>query len=632
MGDIGIGIKVDSSQLEAARKLIKSTAELLTNTFDKPYSFNFSGTGLKGFGGKPSVEAGQMDRVYRSASQYRREMSAASEATAKIVKDYDKLIKVADTLKHTTAAIPGISSVSSAESLRMRRESKRDADSFWNTATSPKRQTAAEKYFSIHGNYGRTVTSQDGTATPSGAGGSMLPGLMSVAKGAGLLALGWAGVSSVSGVLTNAKDRAREYADRDLPLRLRGVTIADESLERMATKYGIRPGQTQAAVEILSRTTGRRDVSSLLETLATRSLATSATPSELAGYIGGAFPHVQDATNGTGSNINRLLSQGLLLGRNTGRYHELFGSFQNVLSTGTGLRGGTPLDNSSAASLAALMGLMWNSGDKTLQGASGANLLNQIGAGIASGGSTPGAQMFLAQALGVEGVNSMSDAWGFQKKMRSGANVDNIRSVVEYSRKIAAQRGLTGADADVFAKMNLRDSLGLTEYQVDSVMSKDFSGNLTDPTGKLAGRVSADQKGIRAFLNTDLKGNLGFNAAVADATDEFQQAKIYGDELLKFATTLKNAKTGVGNAGRTTRGKQYANMTDAEIQEAARQAGAPGSTTAGSDYYAIQQEARKRQLSDIESVKLEGTDSLELAIKDLTTETRKANAGRWRKK
>lgn len=615
MPDIGIGIKVNHSQVGSAKKSmdgLKSSLDDVRENSDLTI----------GNDGK------SMDGAVKNARQFKKEMEGASTATAKMVKDYDKLIKTATSrVAGNLIDRPVRASVGSGTASDYDEALKRSAE----MGVKTKRKTAAEQYFEQHGDYGRTVTSHDGVGNGSGGNGYVSPHLLSLAKSAGLIALGWAGMSSVSGVLTSAKDRAKEYAERDLPLQLRGVTIADETLERMATKYGIRPGKTQATVDILSRTTGLRDVAGLMDKIASYSVGTSARPEETATYIGSVFPHVKDNSNSTGLNINRLLTQGLLLAKNTGRYNELFSSFQSVLESTTQLRGGSPMVDKSAESLASTMGLMWTSKDKTLQGASGANLLNQIGQGIATGGSTPGAQMFLGQALGIERVNSGSELWAFQRKMKSGADVDNIRAVLDYSRKLAKTRGLTGEDADVFSKMNLRDSLGLNEYQVDSIFSKDFSDILKNPSGKMSARVRAGRGEISKLLNTDLKNNLGFNSSKAEAIDEFQQSKIYGDELLKGETALKNFKTTIGNAGRITREKQFKNMSDDEVSESARRSGPPGSTTAGSDYYAIRNEEAARKWGG-ETVRLEGTNGLETAIKDLTEATRQSNKARWRQR
>jgi hypothetical protein len=237
--------------------------------------------------------------------------------------------------------------------------------------------------------------------------------------------------------------------------------------------------------------------------------------------------------------------------------------------------------------------------------------------------------MFLGNALGVKNVNSMSGLWGFQRKMHAGADVDNIRSVIDYSRKIAKQRGLVGDEAETFAKMNVRDSLGLSEFQVDAMFGKDFSGSLKNPTRSMGGLIGKNKNRISEFLNLDLKNNLGFRSSVASATDEYQQVSVYGDELLKWETALKGWKTGIGNAGRTTRAAQYKNMSDEEVSEAARRSGKSGSATAGADYYAIQQEDARRRWGD-GTVRLEGTTGLETAILDLTGEIKKGV--RWREK
>jgi hypothetical protein len=635
MNSIGISIDVNKKQVVGARTELKKLLDDCKKNYGIDLEVSGGGAGSANNARGGGVSGTTTDKAARSAGIFRRETEATQKATMGILKDYEKLIKITQSRKADPWG-PTINSVSQVESDRMRKESERDAKAAWAAAgINPKRKTAAEQYYEQHGNYGRTVTSEDGSGDFGQKGGSTMAGVMTWLKMGGGVVAAFAGISSIAGMLTSAKDKAKEYALAGMPLQLRGITIAPESLELLATKYGVRPGMTQAAVEILSRTSGRRDVTGLLETLGTRSLATSATSSELAGYIGGAFSSVKDLTNTTGSNINRLLSQGLLLGGNTGRYHELYGSFDSLLRSTVQLRGGAPLADKSAESLAALMGLMWNSKDKTLQGASGANLLNQIGTGIAAGGSTPGAQMFLGQALGIEGVDSMSGLWGFQRKMHAGADVGNIRDVINYSRKIAKQRGLVGDEAETFAKMNVRDSLGLSEYQVDSMFGKDFSGSLKNPTGAMGGAINKNKNRISEFLNLDLKNNLGFRSSVASATDEYQQVSVYGDELLKWETALKNWKTGVGNAGRTTRATQYKNMTDEEVSEAARRSGKPGSATAGADYYAIQQEDERRKwgggtVSSDGTVRLEGTTGLETAILDLTGEIKKGV--RWREK
>lgn len=233
MSDIGIGIKVEHAEVRDATKALEGLEKKLRGVkglsdielgVSGSLTEGLSGGGRRGSYRGPDIK--NMDSVTKGARHYRIETEAAAAAWSKIVKDHDKLIKLstiktAAALDNTSRKFPKIEAMGTDYNMALKRTAERAA------AANPKRKTAAELYFEQHGNYGRTVTSQDGTAyssRDSSSTGNKGTEAAAVFNRVGAALVGAVTAGSVIGFLQNARHKYIEGAINESRLNMRGIT------------------------------------------------------------------------------------------------------------------------------------------------------------------------------------------------------------------------------------------------------------------------------------------------------------------------------------------------------------------------------------------------------------------------
>jgi hypothetical protein len=438
MPDMGIRINVDSSQVITAQQRLEKLAAMKKASgldIDIPVSVANSITRTKGGTGIDTAA----EKAARSAGTFRREMENSRKVVSDIAKDYEKLIKLGAGIKGFKTDNSGgpSASVSRAESDRMRRESAREAAAFWQSLkdkTTPPKETAGQAYFRQHGNYGRTVTSQDDTGTTGGTGGR-------VGSNWGRRALGWgmsaAGVATIAGFIAASISSYRSAIDEEGPLFARGIR-GSRGRAGLAAGIGISPGEYYGLEDALSKT-GLNEKTGIA-----RSAMLSATFAKAHGVdvsdVAGFRKNIYGATGNAGSLPDSLLTQ-IGKGLDKSRMFELMQRVsQNTHISATAMHG-AGLSNSQTAGAAALAEMAFKTGGNIGTYAKSQDFAAVMQNGM-HGAGNPAGDIMLFKAMG--GFDGPMD---FAKRHRMNLmKQEGFLSHPGVLKKIIAQIG--GGDLD----------------------------------------------------------------------------------------------------------------------------------------------------------------------------------------
>lgn len=314
----------------------------------------------------------------------------------------------------------------------------------------------------------------------SGAGSGSGPGLLNRSlRTAGRLAGYVAAIGGGASLLTfihGSAAQAASYGAGEADLIMRG---GNGRFRRNAAHMGYTPEEALAIQNEIGGRTGymgdELDNASLAAARWGRRMGISG--ERVADYIGGSYATTGASTEEYAKQLKYLRDTAVALGAR-GRIEEVLRNNQQIMATIVQGRGGKELSDEERTGTLALQMALWSNPGQIGKGQSGVNLLAGLDQGIRAGGGSPGAKMFLAQALGVENLNSMQDVWKFRKRQHEGASVRNVRDILDYSKRISAQLGHSPEEAKTFAMMNISESLGLNENQTEELFTENFQKKL----------------------------------------------------------------------------------------------------------------------------------------------------------
>jgi hypothetical protein len=141
------------------------------------------------------------------------------------------------------------------------------------------------------------------------------------------------------------------------------------------------------------------------------------------------------------------------------------------------------LSNSQVNSIVGLQGLLASSGNRSLQGQSGADFMNQMNGGIQQGFFNPQMRLIFGGGTKYQGMGGM---WQLEKQMNNGVigkdGVKNLQSMTGY----AMANGGSDKNAQNYIFSQLSHSMGmkLSTDQIEAFMNMARDGKLTDKNVK----------------------------------------------------------------------------------------------------------------------------------------------------
>ena len=248
------------------------------------------------------------------------------------------------------------------------------------------------------------------------------------------------------------------------------------------------------------------------------------TMAQTGGMDGSQIKDFQDAF------IGGIKNSGLM-GRQTQQLQALQSLVQNVTQ-------GHNVDNSQLNSIAALQGVFASSGNRSLQGQAGADMLSQMNNGFQQGFFNP--QMRLIMGAGTK-FQGMSGMWQLQKQMNAGVMGPDGLKNLQTMYNFAKVNGGNNADAQNEAASMFAHQAGmnLTTDQIQGFMDLGRKNKLTEKNvkafeanSKATGKKLSD-KNSKSYQKSDAATN-NQSEATADA-----QAKALYDNT-KWLRTLNN--------------------------------------------------------------------------------------------
>jgi hypothetical protein len=344
-----------------------------------------------------------MEGATKGARQFKKELEGGQEATGKIVKDYDKLIKTA-TGHISKSGVAGFAGGGIGGSGSDYTEAlKRSAAA----ATKPPRKTAREQYFDLHGNYGKTV--KEDTVND---GGHEMAGIMF--NKIGMAVAGAVTVGTVMQFLQRARAKYIEGAVNESGLAMRGVsgtgsylgntrTEMQQHAADLARQSGYTGGHNVRAVMDFTAATGT-DASLGMGVMAS-SRDLSLRESETGRKMLTILHVIAKGTHDSPERINRLLSGG-------------YGLFSKA-------QGGAGLKPEQMANIQALTEALHRTGT---QGRNPETLGVMKKAFKSTGDSAT--DILKAEMLGVyDGEMSFDKAWDIKKRESQGLTSSQNRIV-----------------------------------------------------------------------------------------------------------------------------------------------------------------------------------------------------------
>lgn len=347
----------------------------------------------------------------------------------------------------------------------------------------------------------------------AGTGGGFLRNSLRTAGRMAGYAAAIGGGFSLFSLLHDSVNQTASYGAGEADLLMRG---GNDRFRHNAKLQGYTPEEALAIQNAIGSRTGFQDkeLNDASYQAAWYGRRMGMSGQSVSNYIGGTYA----ATGWSGDSISEgsvdkqlkyLRDTAVALGAR-GRIEEVLHNNQQIMTSIVQGRGGKELSATERMDTLAMQMALWGTSGQLGKGQSGANLLATMDQSIRGGGKTPGEKMFLAQALGVESVNSLEDIWEFNKRMNEGASKRNVKSVIDYSLKIAKQLGKSEKETKLFAMMNLRDALNLNENQTEKLLEANLQG--IDSPDKALKAMQSTPEGRRRLKSADidpfsLKGN-----------------------------------------------------------------------------------------------------------------------------
>jgi hypothetical protein len=198
------------------------------------------------------------------------------------------------------------------------------------------------------------------------------------------------------------------------------------------------------------------------------------------------------------------------------------------------------LSNSQVNSIVGLQGLLASSGNRSLQGQSGADFMNQMNGGIQQGFFNPQMRLIFGGGTKYQGMGGM---WQLEKQMNNGVigkdGVKNLQSMTGY----AMANGGSDKNAQNYIFSQLSHSMGmkLSTDQIEAFMNMARMNKLTDKNvkafeadSKATGKKLSD-KNSKSYQKSDAATN-----NQSEATSDAQAKALYDntDILRKLNVSL----------------------------------------------------------------------------------------------
>ena len=552
MSRIGIDIDVKTGKLSDAKKNILDTARALQEV-EKHGSIDLSvndgefadiardmmetmrkletmNSKISATGGKKTTNQDQ--EASRLILKQKADAEAYEKALAKVGTRLDELYEKKRKLQ-TTQFVPG----SKEYDVAQQKLDSIEQELSTRTASYEKLQGKYDnKIGQAAGRSGRAGEEIAGYQTlpdtpPGGSSGLGIKKMLGF--GAGIL-----GGFSIMQFLHDSMTQSANYSGNEADLTMRG---AKPGFRNNAALMGYDPMESIAIQENIGKKTdhqgqGLNDIS-LSAAYYGRKMGIGG--EAVSSYVGGSFASTGASVEATNKQLKYLHDTAIALGAR-GRIEEVLRSNQSIMAGIVQGRGGKELtDTERMGTLAMQMGL-WSGQGQIGKGSSGANIVGTMDQNIRSGGSSPGTQIMLSQALGIEKVTSLKELWDYQKRKLEGASPRNVKAIIDYSEKISKQQGYGKEETELIAKMNVRDAFGLNENQTDKVMSPEFraslegESNLKDMVKTPEGRKRLQEAGIDPMSlmgNTHRRTIAGMSNVKIDA----------GNKLLPYVDKFKDA-------------------------------------------------------------------------------------------
>jgi len=553
---IGIDIRVNRQQVTDAKREVELLADKASKLNDKEFTI----VGGVNSGGPPgtdaTVNAGAMDRTAKSAIAYRKEMEGTRRVVSDIAKDYDKLIKTMTSFRGAAAtAAPGVGTVSSAESARMHKESQRAADAFWKDANEPrKRETAADRYFKEHGNYGRTVTSRvDEEASGGGSQASTMGNTIKKAVGWGLAA---AGGFSLLGFLGSSRAQYQQAVGHEGRLYARGI----KSGYNDGVSAGIDPLEQMQMLEGISQSTGMfgKKANSAANMSGRFAKYTGTDPSQVAGMYGTMYQATGNQQAGTGA--LSMMGEAIKKGMDKSRASELLQLVSRNTQATAQAMGGAGSDKQAGQATALAIEAMKATQSKAdyAQYAKSGNFQNFMQNGLQGAGTAAG-DIRLFQLMGgfkgpmnfekIHDMNVMKQGGFMENPKLLSQLIGGLRSTTDKGKAgeletLLEAAGIKGAPAEKLIAMSKKDEkTGTSFFDRLSVALDGGKKKIGDLS-----KGSAEDKRIYAEWQKEIGKNPAINKEALEAKRQMvkieageQLNKLFGkfeDGALTFASAL----------------------------------------------------------------------------------------------
>lgn len=478
MGDIGIGIKVGYTEVTAGKKALDGLKQSLEEVKDSS-DFSFGSDG------------NAMDGANKSARKFRGELEGASSATAKMVKDYEKLIKIS-----TSTAAKNIND--GAGRVSVGHGTASDYDNALRRAaersTGTKRKTYGEQYLEQHGNKGRTV--REGV---NESGKNNYDGASQLYNKIGTAVIGAVTVGSAIAFLQRARSKYIEGSVNEASLIMRGISDTRPFLGNTRTEM-----QHHAA--LLASQAGYTSNSSLRSSLKF-SAATGTDPNLGIGVMASS----RDLSSGGTKIGEKMLGVLLAISKST---HDSPERINRLLSGSYGLfskaQGGAEVTVQQMANIQALVEGLHKTGPQGRQGDTMGILKNAF-----KSTGNPATDILKAKMLGVyDGPLDFDKVWDIKKREAQGLtspeNRSQFRKLMNDPHTSQSQKYMFASD--FFPGM---DPSGVESFVNDTIGGLDENA--------LAARVKKFQSGKYGIDTSKYEGTAGAKVKRRQAEKEEMQ-------------------------------------------------------------------------------------------------------------
>jgi len=315
-----------------------------------------------------------------------------------------------------------------------------------------------------------------GMAPDQQGGGGLLGGMSmrSLMTGAFAGAVGIYAFSKAKQMLSEGMNIAESFNRAEVDMLRRGVTGTRDNI----VSYGFTPQEhIDMFNAVLSR--GGYANSEVVEAAKAFSRGRGVSDASATNFMGTYAAY-------TGADSKRLadsmekLRGALITGNVNGRAEE-FMSRNVQLLTRIAEGSGGAMSGRGADYITGLQAAMWAGNSPVGKGQSGASMISAMNDFISGGGSSPGEQVALWQALGGNGITSPDDLWGLKERMARGIkDPNNVVALFDWVKNTYG----TDDDGRVssIGKMALQEMLGkhgMRPDQINKLVELDASGKLT---------------------------------------------------------------------------------------------------------------------------------------------------------